>query len=117
MACLQGSVFVTGANRGIGLSLIKLLLNQPVPPSHIFATCRSLSAESTNEIMELASKNPKLHLIEFDVTATSQLPEIVEKVDKVVGDHGLNVLINNAGIFPHLSLGNVNVEAMMKAFL
>ena len=37
------SVFITGANRGIGLGLVKGFTKLPTPPTHIFATCRDLA--------------------------------------------------------------------------
>ena len=37
------SVFITGANRGIGLNFVKHLLDLPKPPCHIFTTCRDPS--------------------------------------------------------------------------
>ena len=41
MALKVRSVLVTGANRGIGLELIKQFANLPSPPEFIFAGCRS----------------------------------------------------------------------------
>ena len=38
-----GSLFITGANRGIGLEFVKQLTGLPQPPRHIFATCRNPS--------------------------------------------------------------------------
>ena len=35
------AVMITGANRGIGLELVKQLLNLMEPPSQIFAVCRT----------------------------------------------------------------------------
>ncbi len=35
------SVFITGANRGLGLEFVKQFLKLPQPPTYIFAACRS----------------------------------------------------------------------------
>ncbi len=35
------SVFITGANRGIGLEFVKQFLALPNPPTHLFASCRN----------------------------------------------------------------------------
>lgn len=36
----MNSILITGSNRGLGLGLIKQLLNSNKPTKHIFATCR-----------------------------------------------------------------------------
>ena len=35
------SMLVTGANRGIGLELIRQIVNLPSSPQHLFAACRN----------------------------------------------------------------------------
>ncbi len=35
------SVFITGANRGLGLEFVKQFLKLAEPPKYIFAACRS----------------------------------------------------------------------------
>lgn len=39
------SVLVTGANRGIGMELVKQFLGQPKPPKWVLATCRDPQGE------------------------------------------------------------------------
>lgn len=36
------SILITGCNRGIGLGIIKHLLNRNDSPKHVIATCRNL---------------------------------------------------------------------------
>ena len=36
----MNSVLITGCNRGIGLGLVKKILNLPKPPKYLIATCR-----------------------------------------------------------------------------
>ena len=116
MAALQGSILVTGGNRGIGLALIKHITALPDAPKHIFATSRSLKADHALQLTKLAEKHSNLHLFELDVTHTSRLPEIVNEVASIVGESGLNVLINNAGIYDVRSLQEVTVDSMMKSY-
>jgi len=49
-----GSLFITGANRGIGLEFVKQLTQLPQPPKHIFATCRNPDAAEVLCIVRMA---------------------------------------------------------------
>ena len=44
-----GSLFITGANRGIGLEFVKQLTQLQQPPKHIFATCRNPDAAEVKQ--------------------------------------------------------------------
>lgn len=87
------SVLVTGANRGIGLQLVKDLLKQN--PAHIIATCRNVAA--AKELNEVASKNSNVHVVQLEMTDYAHHDSFVSEVEKIVGDKGLTLLINNAG--------------------
>jgi len=89
------SIFITGANRGIGLELVKAFLNLSPAPDHVFATARSL--ESATDLKNLESKNPNLHLVQLDVTDFDAIPKVVGQVTEMLNGKGLNVLFNNAG--------------------
>jgi len=110
------SVFITGCNRGIGLELVKQFLALPTPPRNIFATYRS--KERSGELLELAGKTSCLHPLQLEVTNTGSYPDIVNQVDAVVGDAGLNLLINNSGVLPqNRDLHSVTPEDMMEAYM
>lgn len=87
------SVLITGANRGLGLGMVKYLTKHD-KAGIIFATCRKPSEELT----KLAEENKKLQILSLDVTNTANISEISTEVAKVVGNKGLNLLINNAGV-------------------
>jgi len=107
------SIFITGCNRGIGLELVKQYLAQDPAPKHLFATYRTIS----DSLQELADKNSNLKLIKFEVTDFDVLPDVVKQVDAIVGEDGLNLLINNAGLLPaNRALDVVNPEDMMNAY-
>lgn len=109
------SVLITGCNRGIGLELVKQFLKKNPSPDHLFATARNTTAPG--ELSELAAANENLHLVELDVTNYKDYPEVVKKVSQIVGDKGLNLLINNAGLLPqNRDLDAVTPEDMMNAF-
>jgi len=107
------TIFITGCNRGIGLEMVKQYLKQR--PDHIFATTRTPTAEG--DLAALAEENKNLHIVSFDVRKHDDLPKVVDQVDKIVGENGLNLLINNAGLLPSPSnLNSVTPEDMMAAF-
>lgn len=113
------SVLITGANRGIGLGLVKAFLADK-DVNHVFAGTRNLSSQVINclfpgqKLFQTLSdiSDPRLHLIELDVNCDNSIKEAVYKVspggtrrliktgqiDSIVGQDGLNLLINNAGI-------------------
>lgn len=45
----MNSILITGCNRGIGLGLVKKLLNQPNPPKHLITTCRDVTKAEVSE--------------------------------------------------------------------
>lgn len=57
------SVLITGSNRGIGLSLVKYLLNHEDPPKILIAACRN--PDAATELKELQKKNSGLHILQL----------------------------------------------------
>ncbi|KAM8799378.1 C-signal-like [Eudromia elegans] len=92
------SALVTGANRGIGLGLVKHLLQMPNPPERVFAACRDPKGERAQELQRLASKHPSLVIIPLEVTDPASIQAAATKVTEYLKGSGLNLLINNAGI-------------------
>ena len=50
------------------------------------------------------------------MTDYGALPGIVEQTQKLVGDNGLNLLINNAAILNRVTIDNVTPEDMRRHF-
>ncbi|XP_026329402.1 uncharacterized protein LOC113237243 [Hyposmocoma kahamanoa] len=89
------SVLITGANRGLGLGMVKYLTKKN-EGYQIFATCRNRN--TSEELKQLEQENANLHILHLDVTNTSSFDEISSQIKKVVGGNGLNLLVNNAGV-------------------
>lgn len=85
------NVLITGANRGIGLALVKEYLKRDVL---VFATCRN--PQEASELQALASD--KLCIIALDINDESSIAASVQAVKAQVDK--LDVIINNAGIYP-----------------
>uniref|UniRef100_A0A1B6LM00 Short-chain dehydrogenase n=1 Tax=Graphocephala atropunctata TaxID=36148 RepID=A0A1B6LM00_9HEMI len=112
------SLLITGANRGIGLELVKQFLSHPkAKPEILIATARK-PAEA-KELQELAAKDKSLHILPLDITKFDSFKEFSEKVSKIVGDHGLNVLLNNAGILldRESKLETVSADSMITQYV
>ena len=110
------SVLITGANRGVGLELVKQWFRSKKPPEHIFATFRDY--ERSKELLNLASADDRIHPLQFDVTDYSKHDDFVEKVREILGpESGLNLLIHNAGhMSPSQGLDDLTVEDLATSF-
>lgn len=90
------SVLITGCSRGIGLELVRQLIIHEPTPQIIIATCRK--PEEATALQELSKNHKSIHVQKLDVTDFSSLANFAKDVEGIVGDEGLNLLINNAGI-------------------
>ncbi|KAI0656139.1 NAD-P-binding protein [Cubamyces menziesii] len=86
---------ITGSNRGIGLETAKQLLDSP--ENVVLATCRKPSQATA--LAQLAESAPgRLHVIELDTNDDASVRQSVEQASSIVGDSGIDYLINNAAI-------------------
>ena len=96
---------VSGASRGLGLGLVKALLD-----GGYFAV--GFSRASSPEVVELAGQHPdRFAFLEGDLGDRASLKRIVDHVEKKIG--AIDVLINNAGMVDEslLSLQDEDVIA------
>ncbi|XP_053127483.1 C-factor-like [Hemicordylus capensis] len=110
------SVLVTGANRGIGLEMVKQLLGRPKPPQWVFATCRDPQGEKAKALKTLASNHPSLVILQFESTDEASIQALAKEVTARLAGGGLNLLINNAGVMPPSTLASVTEEDMMSIY-
>ncbi|KAI6206959.1 C-factor-like protein [Aphelenchoides besseyi] len=96
MSYLGESVLITGANRGIGLALVEYIIKDYPEVKKLFAATRSPA--NSKELNALASKHKQIHVIQLDVSSDISIKKAAEVVEKEVGNSGLGLLINNAGI-------------------
>ncbi|CDO74376.1 hypothetical protein BN946_scf184956.g5 [Trametes cinnabarina] len=86
---------VTGANRGIGLELTKQLLRNP--SNIVLAACRNPDqAAALNEVAQAA--NGRVHVLCLDVTDRSSIRDAFSEATRILGDKGIDYLLNNAAI-------------------
>lgn len=88
-------ILITGANRGIGLGLVRRYLERE--ETQVFATCRRPDAAS--ELRQLAGQySARLTVVPLDVTDLDSIASAARMVASQVD--GLDLLVNNAGINP-----------------
>ncbi|RVE71456.1 hypothetical protein OJAV_G00051980 [Oryzias javanicus] len=109
-----GSVLITGCSRGIGLQLVKQLSESSSRPADIIATARNPAGSAA--LLELSRTRPGVHVITLDVCSEQSISSALEEVQSIVGNQGLNCLINNAAVGSSRSLQSVTRETMMKTF-
>ncbi|KAI0816816.1 NAD-P-binding protein [Trametes gibbosa] len=87
--------FVTGASRGIGLEIVRQLL--ATPTNSIIAACRTPEKATALQGLRDTAQGT-LHIIELDVSDFDSIRASVKAVEAILGDTGLDYLVNNAGI-------------------
>nr|XP_011422365.2 C-factor-like [Crassostrea gigas] len=108
-------VFITGANRGLGLEFVRQFLKLGNPPDHLFATCRD--PERAEELKILKKEDDRIQIIKLDVTSQTDIDAAARQVEDRVGDRGLNLLINNAGMTRKRQyVGNLNRDHLLEQF-
>jgi len=88
-------VLITGSNRGIGFALVKEYLRRGY--AYVFATCRNPdSADALHSLSQTSVDS--LSIVPLDVSDEQSILAAIERI-KAQTD-SLDVLINNAGIYP-----------------
>ena len=102
------TVLITGANRGIGLELVKSFLGAG---NHVIATCRQ-----PGDAEDLCSLQADSNLTVYELEVTDG--ESVEQLRRELDGQPLDVLINNAGIMGGVrqSLDDMDYAAWIEAF-
>lgn len=105
------NLLITGANRGIGLEFAKQYAESGW---RVFACCRHPDEAET--LQQLASQHTDLlNVHALDVSDFEQ----IEKLARVLARQEIDLLVNNAGIYPDAdknSFGSTDYQAWMRAF-
>lgn len=95
------SVSVCRANRGIGLELVRQLLASPA--NLVVAAVRSHEKAKTLMGLEEGAKGT-LHVVQLDVADFDDVRGFPARLAPILGDTGLDYLINNAATVRSASL-------------
>ena len=103
-------ILITGANRGIGLEMVGQSLRNG---DRVVATCRR--PERAEFLGRLRKEFPEsLYMIPLDLLHDNDYDGLAEEVSRFLG--GLDLLVNNAGVFPPNRIGSVTGDQMREAF-
>jgi NAD(P)-dependent dehydrogenase (short-subunit alcohol dehydrogenase family) len=95
-------VFITGANRGLGLELTRQYLERG---DQVFAASRQPGQAA--ELQQLHQQYAdRLVLLPLDVASTDSIAAAVQAVQSQTD--ALDVLVNNAGVYPHAGSGDAH---------
>ncbi|MES2580769.1 MAG: SDR family oxidoreductase [Pseudomonadota bacterium] len=103
----QYQVLITGANRGIGLEFTK---QYSADGWKVLACCRE--PESAVALQSLVSISKNVEVFALDVGNFSQIDNLALQLQ----NEAIDVLINNAGVYPPSSFGDTNYDDWAKAF-
>jgi NAD(P)-dependent dehydrogenase (short-subunit alcohol dehydrogenase family) len=101
------TVLITGANRGIGLEFTK---QYAADGWNVLACCRH--PQSAMALQALAQANPQIKIHTLDVADFAQIDALATQLK----DEEVDVLINNAGVYPSSSFGDVDYNAWAEGF-
>ena len=104
------NVLITGANRGIGLEMVRYCMRQGW---RVFACCRNPhNAENLFSIAKLSNGLISVHIADMNELSTLQALSYELRNDAI------DILINNAGIYgsDKNKFGSVDVESWLQTF-
>jgi NAD(P)-dependent dehydrogenase (short-subunit alcohol dehydrogenase family) len=104
----QPTVMITGANRGIGLEFTR---QYAADGWQVIACCRW--PDDAHDLRALADKHDDL--VEIHPLDVSDFAEI-DALALLLQGREIDLLINNAGVYPHGDFGQTNYEAWAEAF-
>ncbi|MEH2392998.1 MAG: SDR family NAD(P)-dependent oxidoreductase [Nostoc sp.] len=112
------NALIVGANRGIGLGFVKILLeNDRI--AKVYATYRQ--PESASDLIALAGEHfQRLICLEMDITDELQIVEAIQKIHTKVDK--LHLVVNCVGLLhednlqPEKSLRQINSENLLRYF-
>ncbi|KAK2893735.1 C-signal-like [Channa argus] len=116
MAAHSISILITGANRGLGLEMVKQMIETAQPVKNLFACCRDPDGPKSEALRTLAKKYPNISVIRMDACDHDSIKQAAKQVYSVTGAGGLNLLINNAGILFRDNVQTTTPENMQDTF-
>ena len=106
------NVLITGCNRGIGLSIMRLLAEHG---ANIWACCRTINDAFLEDISELERiYDVSIKAIQVELTDSILLARTLDAI--IAEKRSIDILINNAGITATALLQQTSMEEIRKVF-
>ena len=103
----MSTTLITGTNRGIGLEFTKQYAEAGW---NVLACCRH--PESADKLNALAAQHSNITIYPLDVANFRQVDALAEQLNNVT----IDVLINNAGVYPSDGLSDKEIEDWLNGF-
>ncbi|EJD37562.1 NAD(P)-binding protein [Auricularia subglabra TFB-10046 SS5] len=103
---------VTGTSQGIGLELTKQLAKNDA--NTVIATCRA-PARATG-LAGLAAARVNVHIVALDVLSNASVHSALSAAQTILGERGVDYLINNAGIGHRVGNNTTTAEMLELMF-
>jgi NAD(P)-dependent dehydrogenase (short-subunit alcohol dehydrogenase family) len=105
------TILITGANKGIGLELVRGFAGSG---RHVIACCRAPG--EAKDLQAIAAANDKVEVHEVHVSDGDSVAALAQ----AIGDRPIDVLINNAGMagpdFQHQGLADMDYDGWAETF-
>jgi len=99
-------VLITGANRGLGLEFVK---QYALDNYEVIACTRKINKKDDLHRLQASFENISIHTL--DVENFLSIDQFAKTLTKPI-----DILINNAGLYPNSSFDHINYEAWLNAF-
>ena len=106
----QGTILITGSNRGIGLEFVKQYVKQNWK---VIATCRQ--PNEADELKSLEKLNENLRVLSADITQQESINNLSQELD----NQPIDILINNAAYLgppDPQKFGDIDYKMFTKSF-
>lgn len=101
------TIFITGANRGLGLEFVR---QYAAEGERIYAACRH--PESADDLKSLQKQYPQIQIIKLDVESFEDIHQLKNQIKEPI-----DILINNAGILEtDPALGEISIDHLIHTF-
>lgn len=101
------TIFITGANRGIGLEYVK---QYALEGHQVYATVRDLAQAPA--LQQLAAAHANVQVLALDVADVAAIRDLAARLSAITVD----ILISNAGTYPESRFGKTDPQAWLHAF-